>query len=84
MTPDIMATAIFCSVAAAAAELPKLSTVRYDEDYSHLRDPAAGSRVSGFDAYCIESAQDIGEQPRMPTNGLPSVTRRNRGSSLLL
>lgn len=43
MTLGIIAGAMFCSGALAAAEPPKFSTLRYDQDYSYLRDPAARS-----------------------------------------
>ncbi|HWQ93008.1 MAG TPA: alginate export family protein [Clostridia bacterium] len=41
MTRGILAGAMFCSGALAAAEPPNMSTFRYDEDYSYLSDPAA-------------------------------------------
>jgi hypothetical protein len=41
MTRSIIAGAMICSGALAAAEPPRMSTFRYDEDYSYLRDPAA-------------------------------------------
>ena len=43
MSRGITASAIFCCVSLAAAEPPKLSTMRYDEDYSYLRDHGARS-----------------------------------------
>jgi hypothetical protein len=46
MTRGILAGAMFCSGALAAAEPPSMSTLRYDEDYSYLRDPAA--RTGGW------------------------------------
>lgn len=43
MKRGLTAGAILCSVALAAAEPPKLGTLRYDEDYAYLRDPSARS-----------------------------------------
>ena len=43
MRRGLTAGAILCSAALVAAEPPKLGTLRYDEDYSYLRDPSARS-----------------------------------------